>query len=148
MSERVFDVESLLEVRDLSRPEIEARFHLSAGDLRTGASYQGAKGLERLANEASAPAAFYFRGQQLVVMYVSGSAFEGATIEAVFARLGPAPATLRSRAGKDSVLYLYPEQGLAVSASTEGVDFLEAFPPASLDRYRDELYLEPSDFVR
>ncbi|MDA8286031.1 MAG: hypothetical protein M0Z42_22635 [Actinomycetota bacterium] len=143
-----FDLESLLEVRDLSRQAIEERFELSADDVEHGVRYEAATGLDLLANEASAPARFYFRGPDLVMLYVDGSSLEHPSAKAVVAKLGEPTATLRSRAGKASTLYLYPSRGFAYSACGDAFDFIEVFHPTTLERYQREIYQDPGHFVR
>lgn len=55
---------------------------------------------------------------------------------------------LRSRAGKTSNQYVYPERGFAYSETGDTLDFVEVFAPMSLDAYRDKIYEDPGAFTK
>lgn len=55
---------------------------------------------------------------------------------------------VRSRAGKKANQYLFASQGFAASITGDNVDFVEIYPPCSLEQYLDEVYNEPGPFIR
>lgn len=56
--------------------------------------------------------------------------------------------TLRSRAGKTSNQLIFASHGLTASLKGDSVDFVEIYPPCSLQKYLDEVYRDPGLFIR
>lgn len=55
---------------------------------------------------------------------------------------------VRSRAGKTSNQLIFAGQGFTASIKNEEVDFIEIYPPCSLQDYLDNIYKEPGLFIR
>lgn len=95
---------------------------------------------------------FYFRDGKLVLLYVSDWALEQGggrfTRESLLKALGAPAETLQSRVGRANKQYVYPALGVAFSASADAVDFVEFFPPTSLDSYKTQFYGAPPEFRR
>lgn len=56
--------------------------------------------------------------------------------------------TIRSRAGKTSNQLVFAEQGITVSINKTDVDFIEIYPPCTLQAYFDNIYREVGPFIR
>ncbi len=117
----------------------------------TGVAYGGLAGLVRVHEASSHPAFFFFRGEHVALIYASDSAYLAAfTVSALREHLGEPALELRSRAGKASVLAVYPAAGVAFSFSPSDshVEFLEVFPATTADTYQRDIYREPAAFSR
>lgn len=141
------DLDELLELRGLSRAEIERRLVAGPEHVETGVEYQSLSGVDRV-HAPSHPGDFYFRGDALVMIAVPQEALAELTPESLEARYGGPGEVLRSRYGRRAKLHAYPEQGVAFVANRGTVAALEVFPPTTLERYRDEIWWEPPAFVR
>ena len=56
--------------------------------------------------------------------------------------------TVRSRAGKTSNQLIFACKGITVALKNDSVDFIEIYPPCSLQEYLDSVYREPGLFIR
>lgn len=56
--------------------------------------------------------------------------------------------TVRSRAGKTSNQLIFASQGITASLKGHRIDFIEIYPPCSLEDYLDNVYREPGLFIR
>lgn len=148
MSERKFNLEPLLELQTLSKDAAVARFKIEPGDIEKGVEYGKLKKLELLNNDETEPTELYFRGGKLRLAYVGRTALADGNKAALFEALGETEHKLRSGAGKGATLYVYPEKGVAFSATGQRLDFLEVFPPCSFKDYESEVYEEPPRFIR
>ena len=122
-----------------TRQQLEAQ---PDSEVETDVGYEAVEDVDCI---TTSEGAFFFDGDALRVAYVSGAAAAEAT--ALLEELGPGE-ELRSRAHKRSVLHVWPDRGLAVSVREGKVDFVEVFPPTSLDGYRSEIYEEPEPHLR
>jgi hypothetical protein len=129
--------------RDLSRTELTARLAPASDDLSGGLAYGPSTGLDMLYVPGKHPGRFYFTGDQLLLIYVSG--VEGLDPEALAAQFPPEVA-LRSRAGKTYEHQVAPAAGVAWSENGEEVAFVEVFAPCSLESWRTRFYTEPPAF--
>jgi hypothetical protein len=141
-------LDDLLALRGLSRDEVQARFGLGDGDRTGGVGYGQLSGLERVDGGDAFPGHFFFRGPDQVLLYLGRSALSGADLAEIERALGPPVATLASRTGADSELRVFPDRGVAYATDGSAVEILELFPPMTMERYRDEFYEEPAEFIR
>jgi hypothetical protein len=147
--EKPADVKSLLALRALGRSDLLSQLQLAPGDVKNDVSYQKMKGVARAHNGAVYPAHFYLRGDELAVVYIGDRDFLSAlTPAAIRKELGGDGTRLRSRAGKTSNQYVYPESGFAYSETGGALDFVEVFAPRSLDAYRETIYEDPGAFTK
>lgn len=141
-------LDSYVALASLDKDQLIARLGARSEHLREGAAYEKATGLTEIYKPDANPARFYFRGDQLVVIYLSDRGvldqLDGGKLEA---ELGAPADSLRSRAGKRSELLVYPDKGIAVSMGDE-LDFIEIFPPTTLDAYQSAIYSEPGPFIK
>jgi hypothetical protein len=140
-----YELADLLALRELSRDELEARF----GGVETDphVRYEGLEHVDRLHFDAF-PGHFYFRGDELAMLYVPRSALRDASLEDLQRELGEPAATLSSRTGEESSLLVYPERGLAFATDGEQVEILEVFPPTTRKAYLAAVYDPPPEFIR
>ncbi len=141
------DFESWLNDRGLTLAQVLERLGLAESQIDNDAGYSQLTGLSKLYKPDLHPGRFYFQEGHLVLLYISGPALQALTSQMLEQRLGVG-ITLRSRSGKLSRQYVYPEQGVAFSADKEKVHFLEIFPPMTLEDYKERYYQEPPAFVR
>lgn len=93
---------------------------------------------------------FYFQAGKLKLIYLSGGELAN-RIWDEFNRSAYADAPnseVRSRAGKKSNQIVVAEQGITASVQGDDVDFLEIYPPQSLEDYLAHIYREPGRFIR
>ena len=128
-------------LRDRSRDEVEQ----AATATSPGVPYNRLDGLDRFSTPEGE---FYFRGPELAVVHVSERVLHDAPAGPLLAELGDGE-RLQSRAGKDSALRVWPDRGLAASVSYDDrLEFVEVFPPTTIEHYRDVLYFDPGSFTR
>ena len=141
-----YELADLLALRELSRAELQARF----GSLETDPEvrYEGIAGVDRLHDADAFPGHFYYRGDDQQMLYVPRSALKDTDLGELRSELGEPAATLSSRTGEDSTLYVYPESGVAFATDGEKVEILELFPPTTLDAYQSGIHQDPGDFIR
>ena len=135
----------LLALRDLDRAGVEERFGLA--NVAENVAYEGLTGVDRLDPEAL-PAHFFFRGDEQVMLYVPSRGLEDTAPGALTEALGEPAAYLRSRAGGDSQLQVWPERGVALSTDGATAELLEVFAPRPLDAYEADIYRDPGEFIK
>jgi hypothetical protein len=140
-----YELADLLALRELSRSELEARFPAVETDPHV--RYEGIEHVDRFHSDAF-PGHFYFRGDDLAMLYVPRSALGDASLHGLRRELGEPAATLSSRTGEDSTLYVYPERGVAFATDGERVEILEVFPPTSREAYETGIYQPPPERIR
>ena len=137
-------------LRDLTQEEVVAALDLTPDRMNVGDHYGSLRGLTALSNPAVQPGTVYFLDNRFALFYIEDLADELSqlTPKSLQRHLGGEGEKLRSRAGKRCMQHVYPERGVAFSACDDEVNFLEIFPPTTLDEYRRTLYQEPPRFVR
>jgi hypothetical protein len=141
-----YELADLLALRELSRDELQAR--LGPLEADPDVAYEHITGVDRLHDPSAFPGHFYFRGDELLMLYVPRSALADASLEELRRELGEPAATLSSRTGEDSTLFVYPDRGVAFASDGEKIEILEIFPPTTLDAYVAGVYNDPGDFIR
>jgi len=142
-------LDTLMALRGLGRAALLDKLHIGADKVEEGVGYERLRGLAVAYDPARSPARFYFRGDTLVMIYLSDTtALASLEAGAVTRRLGEPPLKLRSRAGKKFKHYAYPEQGVAFTfrKAEQPLRFLEVFPPMAPDAYLRDVYEEPPPF--
>lgn len=93
---------------------------------------------------------FYFKGGELKLIYLSEGKLATKVWEEFKSSVDTrAPETVvRSRAGKTSNQMVFAEQGFTASVKGNEVDFIEIYPPQSLEDYLTTIYREPKPFIR
>jgi hypothetical protein len=140
-----YELADLLALRELSRAQLEARFGGVEADPNV--AYEGITGVDRL-HSGAFPGHFYFRGDELAMLYVPRSALRDASLGELQRELGEPAARLSSRTGEDSTLNVYPERGVAFATDGERVEILEVFPPTTRKAYVAGIYDPPPEFIR
>lgn len=138
-------LDDVLDLRHLSRPELLDRLGIDAGAVDEGRRYEGLEGLAMLHDDGVHPARFYFRGDDLVMVYLSEP---GLSLRDLRAHVSGDGVTLRSRQGKRSNLEVHPGDGIAFSELDDEIGFVEVFPPTTEQDYRARIYREPGPFRR
>ena len=141
-----YELEDLLALRALSRDELTTR--LGALETDPDEGYEQIAGVDRLHDPATFPGHFYFDGEELRMLYVPRSALADTDLDELRRELGEPAATLSSRTGEDSTLFVYPERGVAFASDGERVEIVEIFPPTTLEAYESAIYKDPGDFIR
>ncbi|MFT3773293.1 MAG: hypothetical protein QM820_48560 [Minicystis sp.] len=143
------DVDRWLSFRDLSQTQIMTRIGADARHVRRGVKYQRLTNLIEVRNEKADPAFFHFRDDKLVLLYVSGKEALGALrAPALYAQLGGRGVELASRSCHSCVLHVYPQKGVAFSSEGDDLNFVEVFPPTTIEAYQAEVYIEPTPWLR
>ena len=143
-------LETWLSLRELSMEEIQARFGISQKQVTHDTRYLGLTGLTSMANPDAHPGEFYFCGDEFALFYIEDLSEELGQLgpQLLQEHLGEPGAVLGSRAGKQQNHYVYPEKGIAFSADSQGISYLEIFEPTSSKRYKSRMYLKASPFMR
>ena len=142
------DLDELLALRELDRDAIVKRLGASPEQITPDVSYGSLGHVDRLTAPGAHPAHFFFRGDELALVYVPEDALHDLTPDRLRDELGGAGERLRSRFGKDAALYVHADRGVAYTEEGGAVVALEVFEPTTLDRYRDEIWWEPPGFIR
>ena len=142
-------LEDWLQLRDLTRTELQTLFPFTGDQVREGLRYEQLAPVTHLYNPAAHPAHFYFQGEKMVMLYLSDpQILKAISVAALREKYGEGT-VLRSRAGKTATHIVYPESGLAFSADNkQQILFLEIFPPSALDAYKTQIYMEPGPFIK
>lgn len=134
---------------ELTAEQVKMRLETAGGETHRGVSYEGLEGLSQYYNPAVFGGRVYVGSERVEIVYVpSGPALAGITRGELEKSAGTQPTILRSRAGKEYVHYVHPEQGIAYSSEGDRVRFVEVFRPRSLDAYQAEIYRDPGPFIR
>jgi len=140
----VIDLDGWIALRDLSLDDIRSRVGVPGEEGR----YEGLQGVRRLHNADVHPGHFYFDGERQVMLYVGRRALAGEDPAEWERALGGPGEELPSRAGKSSVMHVYPDRGVAFSSDGHAVELLEIFAPTTFDDYRARIYEDPGAFVK
>ena len=93
---------------------------------------------------------FYFKGGELKLIYLSEGKLATKTWDEFknSARARASETVVRSRAGKTANQVVFAEQGITASVQGNDVNFIEIYPPQSLEDYLATIYREPKPFIR
>lgn len=143
-----------MQLRNLSQASLMEQLKIPEENV-VEAGYEGFANVTRMNNFEHHPGYFFFRDGVLVMQYIGIFPPE---LEAYFTpdklrqELGEPELELRSRAGKHHRIFVYPQQGVAFSASLlsdeDEVDFVEIFQPTTAEHYCQIIYKEPPKFKR
>jgi hypothetical protein len=143
-----YELEDLLTLRDLSRAEVRDRFAIPDSGVDPDVAYERITGVDRLHEPGAFPGHFYFRADDLTMIYIPRTALGDTDLGSLQRALGEPAATLRSRTGEDSSLLVYPARGVAFATDGEKVEIVEVFPPTTLEEYTAGIYKDPGEFIR
>ena len=93
---------------------------------------------------------FFFNDGLLKMIYISGET----VVNKVWnefkstADVSVPEKRVRSRAGKTSNQLIFAAKGFTVSITHNDVNFIELYPPCSLEDYLEKIYIEPGPFIR
>lgn len=136
-------------LRDLRRDQLLALLQVAPTAVVDHVAYEKLTDVSRVSNPAVFGAHVFLRGDEVVMIYSSSAAYLAKLSPAsIQQELGGSGTRLRSRAGKTSNQHVFPEQGVAYSESDDQLEFIEIFPPMSLDAYRASIYSDPGPFIR
>lgn len=135
-------LESLLKFRNYTFSSLKKEFDIQESDIITEVEYLKLKDLTVIDKEGILPGSFYFSGENLTMIYIEDpNILSTLSVEEILETCGEGE-VLRSRAGKTSIMHVYPEQGFALSTSGKSLDFMEVFPPTSIENYKRKVYKE------
>jgi len=121
-----------------------ARLGASEDAVARGVEYGPRSGLDEVETPTGR---VVFEGDRVAVVYVSGAALGPAQPDEILAELGGDGETLPGAGSAGSELHVFPDQGLALSHDGPKLEMVEAFPPTTLEAYREQLYRDPPRFV-
>lgn len=142
------DLDELQELRELDRAALAARLGAGPEHFEAGVRYERLRPVDCLHVPGAHPAHFYFDGSRLAMIYLGAGALAGVDPAILEPALGEPEAVLASRAGYNSTIRVFATKGVAFSSDDADVEFLEVFPPTTLDRYVAEVYEDPGEFIR
>lgn len=120
----------------------------SAATPEPGDEYQKMKDVTSIENLQVFPGTIYLKADKVVLVRVSSPALSSFHEADLRAQFGNDAVPLRSRAGKQANLWVFAEQGIALSCRQEELDFFEVFPPSSQAEYKARIYLDSGPFIR
>ncbi|HPH96227.1 MAG TPA: hypothetical protein PKW33_06580 [Anaerolineaceae bacterium] len=133
----------------LSEAEIRQRFPMDECHVQRDGFYGNLKNLTVIYNPETCPGIFYLKNDTCLLFYRQADEDpDGMALADITPLLGEPAADLTSRAGKQSTLYVYPAQGVALSTRDGAVEFLEIFAPLTLKDYLTRFYRKPGPFIR
>lgn len=135
-------LEHLLELRNYDLNTLRYKYIIGDSDIDTGVKYLKLNNLTRIRKEKLLPCHFYYSGNSLQMIYVNDKTLlESLNTEEIFKAYGEGE-ILKSRTGKISKLHVYAELGFAISVNNEKIEFMEIFPPVSIEKYKEDVYQE------
>lgn len=141
-------LKELISWRSLNKEQVIARLEAKPEHIEFPINYQRLQNLTSVKNPAKHPARFAFQDDKLVLIVLGDqkalAAFSMEDIEAV---VPGKPNSLKSRAGKASAFYVYPELGLSFTESRieqHKIQYIEVFQPQTLESYKSTIYEEPA----
>ena len=142
-------LEQLLAFRNFSLIETKQYLSLSEEQIQENAVYQKLTGLRVLHNPEVHPGKFFFRDNEFILLYISGTS-NLSHLDAVklLECLGQHEAVLPARVGDFTMHLVYPNLGIAFSLEGSRLWILEIFPPMSLEEYKSTIYEERPAHVR
>ena len=149
MKTPAFNLDEHLALMNLSMEEVIQKFSIPKKDIDNNANYEKLSKLTLLKNNKFHPGYFYFKDGKLVMLYIGkNDQLEKLDPKVLQDNLVEKGISLRSRAGKTFNHYVYPEKGVAFSADSRSVRFIELFPPTSLEAYKVEIYEDVPPFIK
>jgi hypothetical protein len=92
---------------------------------------------------------FFFQNGTLRVIYISDDVLAKKLWDEFNSSARQVPdETVRSRAGKTSNQLIFAGKGITASINKGVVDFIEIYPPCTLQDYLENIYHEPQRFIR
>ncbi|GAL87145.1 hypothetical protein Cylst_1922 [Sporocytophaga myxococcoides] len=134
------EMEELIRYRKYDFPSLVKEFGIKDNEIDKEVSYIKLKGLSRVHKPDTLPGYFYFMGDKLTMIYINDDTRLGnLSLKKIASEYGEGH-RLSSRAGKTSNLYVYPEEGFAISVTHDQIDFIELFPSTTLDDYKSRIH--------
>jgi len=133
---------------NLSYDQFIATNNIHSGQIHENVRYEKIPDVRRV--DLADNHFFFFKDGKLKIIYISD---EGSTkkIWGEFkstTNINAPEKTARSRAGKTSYQLIFAGQGITASITHDDVDFIEIYPPCSLQAYLEKIYREPGPFIR
>jgi hypothetical protein len=126
-----------------SRAEVLQRLGTSEDAVARGVEYGQRSGLDEVETDTGR---VVFDGDRVAVVFLRGHA-AGTSPDELMAELGGEGETLPGANTAGSEVHVYADEGLAFSADGPKLEMVEAFPPTTLERYRETLYRNPPRFI-
>jgi hypothetical protein len=133
----------------LSYDQFIVRHKVPIGQIHENVRYEKIEGVTRL--DLPENQFFFFLDGKLKIIYISNSPLskEIWTEFNSTTKTKSPEKTVRSRSGKTSQQVIFAGQGITASlANDDDVDFIEIYPPCSLDDYLKNVYREVQPFIR
>ena len=142
------ELDDYKECFDLSYDQFIAHHSIQDGQIHESLRYEKITDVTRI--DVGHNRFYFFKGGELKMIYISNDALANKLWkEFTSAANASAPErTVRSRAGKTSNQLIFAGLGITASINREEVDFIEIYPPCSLQDYLEKIYREPPKFVR
>jgi hypothetical protein len=140
-------VQSLMELRDLSRDELIERLQMAPEAILEDMVYGKLEGLTRVYDAAKHPAQFFYEGQALALAVVEDpSTLVGITADALTQHFGAPSFELPTAVGDAARLAVYPGTGLsfAFADPQQPVSMLEVFPKTTRTAYESSIWRAPA----
>lgn len=123
--------------------------HLTGSHSSTRTRVTGYEGLKDLDVLDGAGTRIFLRGDDVVLIYVGEAALpDGTTSDDLAALVDTDGQELPSRQGKNALIHVVAERGLAWSEEGGEIGFVELFPPTTFETYHDDIYVDPGTFSR
>ena len=136
------EINRLLYYRDFSFDTVMQTFDFADFTAENDAAYEKLKNLTALKDKDHEIQTFFFRGKNLLMMYLTAEMLEKSRLTAndFYKMFGKKYVEMPSRAGESHRQIVYPKEGIAFSTGGEKLDFLEVFPPTSIAKYKSGIY--------
>lgn len=133
---------------NLSYNQFITQHNIAGSQINENVSYEKIKDVSRV--DLDDNQFFFFKDNKLKVIYISDDTlakkiwneFKNTTDTYI------PDETVRSRAGKTSNQLIFAGKGITASINHGEVDFIEIYPPCSLQDYLENIYREPGAFIR
>ena len=132
---------------ELTYDQFLAKKDVAVAQIRENLSYEKITGAVRI--ELGNSVFFFFREGKLKVIYTSDEVVANKIWKEFLETNSNKPEeVVRSRAGKTSNQLIFANLGITVSLAGEDVDFIEIYPPCTLQDYLKHFYRDVPPFIR
>lgn len=141
-------LDDLLALRGLDAASAATALGVDPGARKAITNYGRLRDVDAL-DAADSSVRCILRDDRVVLVYVGRAGLPAGLDPATVAKAADGEGEiLASRQGKKAQMHVAAGAGMAWSEMDGAVGFLELFAPTTVERYREEIYLEPGPFKR
>lgn len=131
---------------DISLSEFIQQHSIPDSEIHEDVAYEKLTDVTRI--DLPAGEFLFFKEGKLVMIYISEEKIAKELWDEFSKENNTPEKRVRSRAGKTANQLIFASRGLTASIAKDEVHFIEIYPPCTLETYLEQIYNEPSPFIR